>query len=48
MKSKKNNENAPEVEKMLEEDFESLYENMPVTDDTRCGIGFIHGRFLQM
>lgn len=44
----RNSGRAPEMEKMLVEDFEKLYEDMPITDDTRCGVGFIHGRFLQM
>jgi hypothetical protein len=38
---------SPELEKMLVEDFDELFKNMPITDDTRCGIGFLNGRFLQ-
>lgn len=38
---------SPELEKMLEEDFDELFKNIAVTDDTRCGIGFLHGKFLQ-
>lgn len=38
---------SPEMEKMLVEDPEEMYKDMQITDDTRCGIGFLQGRFLQ-
>lgn len=39
----------PEMEKMIVEDLdlEEMYKNMPITDDTRCGIGLLQGKFLQ-
>ena len=36
------------TEKMLEADFDEVYRNYPLTDDTTCGIGFIRGKCLQM
>ena len=36
------------TEKMLEADFDEIYQNYPLTDDTTCGIGFIRGKCLQM
>lgn len=38
-----------EFEKMLpeHEDVDEVLKNMPITDDIRCGIGFIRGRLLQ-
>lgn len=41
--------NSPSAftDKMLEEDFDELYKNYPLSDDTRCGYGIFQGRFLQ-
>lgn len=35
------------TDKMLEQDFDEIYKNYPLTEDTTCGIGFIKGRLLQ-
>ena len=35
------------TEKMLEADFEEVYRNYPLTEDTTCGLGFLRGRLLQ-
>lgn len=35
------------TDKMLEEDFDDIYKNYPLTEDTTCGFGFIKGKFLQ-
>jgi hypothetical protein len=41
--------NSPVIltDKLLGEDFEEIYRNYPLSDDTTCGIGFIRGRILQ-
>ena len=38
---------APEIEEMKVEEFDELFQTMPISDDTRCGLGFIQGSFLQ-
>lgn len=35
------------TDKLLEEDFEEIYKNYPLTDDTTCGFGFFRGPILQ-
>lgn len=36
-------------DKMLEEEeFDKVFKNYPLTDDTTCGYGFIQGKCLQM
>lgn len=32
-----------EIEKMLPEQFDDLYETLPLTEDTTCGVWFIRG-----
>lgn len=34
-------------DKLLEEDFEEIYRNYPLSEDTRCGIGIFRGPVLQ-
>lgn len=48
-KSAHRNGAAHEFEKMLpeQEDVDEVLKTMPITDDIRCGIGFIRGRLLQ-
>jgi hypothetical protein len=36
------------TDKMLEADFDEVYRNYPLNEDTQCGIGFIKGKCLQM
>jgi hypothetical protein len=36
------------TEKMLEADFDEVYRQYPLNEDTECGIGFIRGKCLQM
>ena len=36
------------TDKMLEDNFEEVYKNYPINDDTTCGFGFLRGSFLQM
>lgn len=36
------------TEKMLEADFDEVYRNYPLNDDTTCGFGFLRGKCLQM
>lgn len=36
------------TEKMLESDFDEVYRNYPLNEDTQCGIGFVRGKCLQM
>lgn len=36
-----------EIEKMLPEQFDDLYETLPLTEDTTCGIWFIRGAIWQ-
>lgn len=35
------------TDKMLEADFDEVFRQIPINDDTACGIGFIRGKFLQ-
>lgn len=35
------------TDKMLEDDFDEVYRNYPLNDDTSCGIGFLRGSLLQ-
>lgn len=35
------------TDKILEDDFEEVYRNYPLNDDTSCGIGFLRGTWLQ-
>jgi hypothetical protein len=41
------NGNNPEMERMIPENLEDLYNDMPITDDTSCGFGALRGPFLQ-
>lgn len=36
------------TEKMLEADFDDVYRQYPLDDDTKCGYGFIRGKCMQM
>lgn len=36
-----------EIEKMLPEQFDDLYETLPLTEETTCGIWFIRGNLWQ-
>lgn len=36
------------TEKMLEADFDDVYRQYPLDDDTKCGFGFIRGKCMQM
>ncbi|XP_070501306.1 solute carrier organic anion transporter family member 74D-like [Chironomus tepperi] len=36
------------TDQMLEDDFEEVYKNYPLNEDTTCGFGFFRGSFLQM
>lgn len=36
------------TEKMLEADFDDVYRNYPLNEDTSCGFGFVKGKWLQM
>lgn len=46
----KNPEESPLIftEKMLEADFDEVYRQYPLNDDTSCGFGFVRGKWLQM
>lgn len=55
-KSNKNEENGriqtdefhyPEIEKMLPNEFDTLYKTMPLTDETTCGLSFLRGNIWQ-
>ncbi|XP_058461062.1 solute carrier organic anion transporter family member 74D-like [Malaya genurostris] len=39
--------NGPEFQKMLPDDLEDMFKDMPLTKDTTCGIWFFKGPFLQ-
>lgn len=43
------NKNVPFefTDKMLEDDFDEVYRNYPLTEDTTCGISVFRGRILQ-
>lgn len=49
-KAAKNPEESPLVftEKLLEADFDEVYRQYPLSEDTSCGIGFLRGKCLQM
>jgi hypothetical protein len=34
-------------DKMLEAEFDEVYRNYPISDDTSCGLGFLRGKILQ-
>lgn len=36
------------TEKMLEADFDEVYRQYPLNEDTSCGFGFIRGKWMQM
>jgi hypothetical protein len=36
------------TEKMLEQDFDDVYRNYPLSDDTTCGFGIFRGKYMQM
>lgn len=36
------------TEKLLEADFDEVYRQYPLSEDTTCGIGFVRGKCLQM
>lgn len=36
------------TEKLLDCDFDEVYNQYPLSEDTKCGIGFIHGQWMQM
>ena len=36
------------TEKMLEADFDDVYRQYPLNDDTKCGYGLIRGKCMQM
>lgn len=36
------------TDKMLEADFDVIFREYPLSDDTTCGMGFIRGKWLQM
>lgn len=36
------------TEKMLDGDFDEIYRQYPLEDDSKCGYGFIQGKFMQM
>lgn len=36
-----------EIEKMLPEDFDNLFQTLPITDDTSCGFWMFKGSMLQ-
>lgn len=46
----KSQEESPLIftEKMLEADFDDVFRQYPLNDDTKCGYGFIRGKFMQM
>ena len=35
------------TDKMLDDDFEEVFRNYPLNDDTTCGCGLFRGSFLQ-
>ena len=35
------------TDEMLSDDFEDVYKNFPINEDTACGFWFIRGSFLQ-
>lgn len=35
------------TDKMLEDDFDEVYRDYPLNDDTTCGYGFLRGKILQ-
>lgn len=43
----KNASNKPEYKRLLTTDYEDMYKNTPITDDTACGYGFLRNSFLQ-
>lgn len=36
------------TEKLLESDFDEVYKQYPLSEDTRCGIGLFRGEWMQM
>lgn len=46
----KNPEESPLVftEKLLDADFDDVYRQYPLSEDTSCGIGYFRGKYLQM
>lgn len=36
------------TDKMLEADFDEVYRNYPLNEDTTCGFGFLRGKCLQL
>lgn len=49
-KDGKETEESPLVftEKMLEGDFDDVFRQYPLTEDTQCGFGFLQGKCMQM
>lgn len=47
---KSKSEIAPLIftEKLLEAEFDDVFRQYPLTEDTKCGFGFIQGKCLQM
>lgn len=43
----KTSRKAPENEKLLRENLEDLYKDMPITDETSCGFWIFTGPTLQ-
>lgn len=46
----KNSEDSPLIftEKLLDADFDEVYRQYPLNEDTSCGLGFVQGKCLQM
>lgn len=38
---------SPEIEKMLPDEFDTLYKTMPLTEETTCGWSFMRGGLWQ-
>jgi hypothetical protein len=36
------------TDKMLEADFDEVFRDYPLSEDTSCGIGFLRGKSMQM